>query len=115
MGFNELDLKRIEKEMNSFIEKRRPPAELRNKVDLGFRIENYSVIIFETRPVWNNPSEKRESPVAKTTFVNSDKTWKIFWQKSDLKWHKYDPLPSVKMIEEFIEEVDRDQYGCFWG
>ncbi|WP_442399063.1 DUF3024 domain-containing protein [Marinomonas spartinae] len=30
---------------------------IRNQLDLGWRLENQSVYIYETRPVWNNPSE----------------------------------------------------------
>jgi len=115
MSFNELDLKRIEKEIKAFIEKRRPPVEIRNEVDLSYKIDKFSILIFEIRPIWNNPKEKMEIPVAKATFVKATNIWKIFWKRADLKWHKYDPLPDVKTMKEFIAEVDKDQYGCFWG
>jgi len=115
MSFNELDLKRIEKEVKAFIEKRRPPLEIRDEVDLSFRIEKYSIFIFEIRPIWRKPDEKTEIPIAKATFVKAKNIWKIYWQRADLKWHKYDPLEEVKTVKEFIAEVDKDQYGCFWG
>jgi hypothetical protein len=115
MSFSELELKRIEKDMFGFMKKRRPPAEIRDKVDLAFKIEKYSIIIFEIRPVWNDPSRLVEIPVAKTTFVKAKKNWKIFWQRADLKWHKYDPFPEVNSFSEFLSMVDKDRYGCSWG
>jgi len=115
MSFNELDQKRIEKEMNGYIEKNRPPVEIRNEIDISYKIEKFSIIIFEIRPKWNEPDEKIEVPIAKATYVQAGNIWKIFWQKSDMKWHKYDPLQEVNTVKEFIDEVDKDQYGCFWG
>jgi hypothetical protein len=32
-----------------------------------------------------------------------------------LKWHRYDPDPEVKSIEEFLALVEKDEYGCFFG
>jgi hypothetical protein len=115
MSFNEIETKRIEKEIKAFIEKRRPPIEIRNQVDLDFKIEKYSVIIHEIRAIWNKPDEKVNVPIGKATYIKTNNTWKIFWQRADLKWHKYDPNSEVKTLAEFIEVVDKDEYGCFWG
>jgi len=115
MSFNDIETKRIEKEIKVFIEKRRPPIEIRNQVDLDFKIEKYSVIIHEIRPVWNKPDEMVNVPIAKATYTKTDSMWKIFWQRADLKWHKYDPNPEVKTFTEYLKIVDKDEYGCFWG
>ncbi len=115
MDFNDIEKKKIEKEMKVFLDRRRPPVEMRNKIDLNYKIEKLSIIIFEIRQVWNNPDEYRESPVAKATFVRKSNTWKIYWRRSDLKWHAYEPMPEVKTVDEFVAIVDRDEYGCFWG
>lgn len=40
----------IEKYMEWFMEKRRPPEEIRNEVDIGYRYENQVLDIFEIRP-----------------------------------------------------------------
>lgn len=47
--------------------------------------------------------------------MRSRDVWKIFWQRRDLKWHGYDPVPTVGSVDKFLEVVDRDQYCCFWG
>ncbi|MCB0630672.1 MAG: DUF3024 domain-containing protein, partial [Lewinella sp.] len=33
----------------------------------------------------------------------------------DLNWHPYDPQREVSNLAVFLELVDHDDYGCFWG
>ena len=56
-----------------------------------------------------------EEMIAKTTFVRRAKTWKVFWRRADLKWHQYDPVPELRSLDEFLELVEDDEHGCFWG
>ena len=98
-----------------FLKQRRPPIEIRDQVDIDCRIEENNVIIYEIRPQWNDKSEIIESPIAKASFNKTKKVWNLYWQKSDLKFHTYDPNPHVKDIEEFYSIVDKDAYNCFWG
>jgi len=115
MAFSELEIKRIQKLADSFLEKRRPPVHLRKELDLGYRIDGNSILIFEISPLWNNPEKIIEVPVAKTTYVKKNDVWKIYWQRADLKWHGYKPDPEVKTLDEFFRIVDEDEFGCFWG
>jgi hypothetical protein len=94
---------------------KRPPAHILPKLDMGYRIENQSVLVFEIRPRFNKPDEKIESFIAKTTFVKAKNHWKVFWMRSDLEWHSYTPKPTVKTIDEFIKEIAEDKHHCFWG
>jgi len=98
-----------------FLNTRRPPENIRHEIDLGYKTENQSIIIFEVRPHWEKKDEKTESPIAKATWVKTQKCWKIFWMRADLKWHRYQPVAEVKTIEEFLKVVDNDSHGCFWG
>jgi hypothetical protein len=115
MEFSEFEQRRIEKIVNAFLEKRRPPADLRKQLDLGFRLEGQSLELYELRPVWNDPNQYLESPVAKATFVKTRKFWRVFRQRADMKWHDYAPCPEVRSVEEFLSLVDRDENHCFWG
>jgi hypothetical protein len=115
MAVSEFEIKRIERELKKFLEKRRPPADIRNEVDLNYRMEGQSIIIFETRPNWRDPNIIVEMPIAKTTYVKTKNIWKIFWQRADMKWHSYQPAPIVKSIEEFTQVVDQDLHHCFFG
>ena len=115
MAFSEFEAKRVERLVQSFVEKRRPPPHIRPELDLGYRVSGQSVEIFEIRPLWMDPDKKIEEAVAKTTYVKSRGVWKVYWQRRDLKWHRYDPNSVVKSLGEFLAVVDRDEYGCFFG
>jgi len=101
--------------LENYIYKIRPPEEMREKYDISYKIEDQSVIIYEIREDWKNKDKKLEIPVAKTTYVKRQKHWKIFWQRSDLKWHGYEPKLVVNSIKEFVEVVEEDEWHCFWG
>jgi hypothetical protein len=115
MSFSEFETKKIEKAIAAFMEKRRPPSSIRSKLDFGYRLSGQSVELLEIRPQWNNPEIILKHAFAKTTYVRSQRVWKIFWMRADLKWHRYDPVPEVKSIEKFLEVVNQDQYSCFFG
>ena len=101
--------------MENFLEGNRPPEEMRNKLDLGYKLEGQSILIFEIRPRWDKPSEKIEPPVAKATFVKSKNYWKVFWMRSDLKWYPYPPQPIVRTVGQFCKLVEEDKHHCFYG
>jgi len=79
--------------LENFLHKRRPPTEIRSQVDLAYKIDNQSVIIYEIRLRWNNPDEIINEEFAKATFVNTQNYWKVFWMRSDMKWYAYQPKP----------------------
>ena len=115
MAFSEFEIRKYEKVVGQFIEKRRPPLHIRSQLDLAFRVDGQSVEIFEVRPVWREPEKKMEHPVAKATYVKTQRIWRIYWQRADLKWHCYEPNPEVGTIEDFIALVDKDEHACFFG
>jgi hypothetical protein len=115
MPVSEFEIKRWETLTNKFIEKRRPPVHLRNQLDLSFKITNHSIEIFEIQPLFNDPHKITEIPIAKATFIRSQNIWKIFWQRADLKWHRYHTVPEVKNLEDFLQVVDADELACFFG
>lgn len=115
MAFSELERKRIEKTVGRFIETHRPPPAIRSQLDLKFRLQGQSVELFEIRPVWDNPSQKMESPVAKATYVKAQNIWKVYWMRADLKWHGYPPAPEVATLDAFLALVAEDKHACFFG
>lgn len=115
MALSEFENALAEVKVAEYIEARRPAEEIRGKLDLAFRIEDQSIVLFEIRPAFCQPEQRIESPFAKTTFVKKTGKWKVFWRRADLKWHRYEPAPQVDTLDEFIEVVDQDEYGCFWG
>jgi hypothetical protein len=115
MAFSEIEIKRVEKAALAYMERNRPPAHIRDEVDMGFRIENQSLEVFEIRPSYLKPKEKIEEAVAKATYIKNTDMWKIYWQRQDLKWHRYDPVPEVKTVDEFLSVVEKDEFCCFLG
>ena len=115
MAFSEFEIAKINKAVSAYIEKHRPPVHLRHEIDLGFRLTDQSVEIFEIRPVWQHASKKMEHSVAKATFTKNQDMWKIYWLRADLKWYRYEPCPDVKTIEAFLTVVEEDDCACFFG
>ena len=116
MALSEFEIRRCEKLMNEYIERHRPPVHIRAELDIGYRISGQSVEIFEIRPAWRGkPGDTMEQAVAKATFVKTERIWKIYWQRADLKWHRYEPDAEVPDMETFIRVVERDEHCCFYG
>ena len=115
MALNDIERKRVENTVAAFVEKHRPPAHIRDQVDLAFRFVGQSVEIFEIRPCGDNLTEKIEEPVAKARYLKSRDQWLVYWQRADLKWHKYEPKPEVGTLEAFLALVEEDEYACFFG
>ena len=115
MAFTEKELRKHREALDAFLEKRRPPEEVRDRVDVDYRIEGQSVVIVERRMVPFDPEKMIEIPVAKTTYVRSQDTWRVYWRRSDHKWHGYEPQPEADSLAEALQIVDADRHACFWG
>ena len=115
MAMSEFEIKRCEKKLDKFINEHRPSVHVRERYDISYKINNQSVELFEIRPKFRNPSEKLKILIAKATYVKTQNIWKIYWQKSDLKWHCYEPVPTVKYLEEFLSVVSENKYHCFFS
>ena len=101
--------------MENFLERKRPKIEIRNQVDIGYKIDGQSIILFEISPRWDNPEIICEYPFAKTTYVKKNNNWKVYWMRADLKWHSYPIQPTVKNLKEFTRLVEEDEHHCFFG
>jgi len=115
MALSEFERKQVEAEVSRFIETHRPPENIRDQLDIGFRIENQSVVLFEIRPRWDKQEEKMETPVAKATYSKAQQVWKVYWMRADRKWHRYTPTPEVGKLGGFLKLVDEDKNACFRG
>ncbi|HET8700935.1 MULTISPECIES: DUF3024 domain-containing protein [Alcaligenaceae] len=113
MAFTELELARVHRTMTAYIAQRRPRPEIRAQLDIGYSVESQSVIIHEDRQLYDG--SRLLEPVAKATWVRTQKVWKIFWMRADLRWHSYEPLARVRTLNQVLEGIDADPYGCFWG
>ena len=115
MAFSTEELATYESILDAFIERNRPRPEIRDQVDLSYRVDRQSVVIFEIRPAMFRPGETIEGAVAKTTYVRTQNHWRVYWRRADLKWHLYDPDPYVDELPDFLRLVEEDELCCFWG
>ncbi len=116
MHFRDHESTEIERAVTAFMQRRRPPEAIRAELDLEHRIDGQSLEILERRPAWQGaPGETTELLVARATFVRSRDHWRVYWQRADLRWHRYDPVPEVRTVQEFLDLVDEDAYCCFFG
>jgi len=101
--------------MEPFMARRRPPEDIRHELDLGYRIEGQSVLLYEIRPQWNKPEVIRHYDFAKVTYVKKDELWKVYWMRASGRWELYAPKPLVGSLKAWVKLVDEDKLGCFWG
>lgn len=104
-----------ERTVQEYINKIRPPVEIRDKLDIGYRYDKGVIEIFEIRPLWTNPNKTTESSVAKIKYVKTQKKWKLYWMKASGKWQSYEPFPESSNLMKLLSIVDKDIYGCFYG
>ena len=114
MAFSEVELAGIEQIVGDLC-RRHTREDLKHKLFFEYRVCGHDVAVFECRPFWNDPTEMTSGGVAKFKFVRSRNEWQLYWQRADLKWHRYDPYPASKEITQLVEEVEADRYGCFFG
>src|SRR6266508_1709922 len=107
------EIKEITRMMDKFVNENRPHPDIRHEIDIGWRLEGQSVYLFEIRPLWNDKDVYGQYDYAKATRVQSQKHWKIYWMRSNLKWYKYRPLESVGNLQRFLIETEKDPHGCF--
>lgn len=103
--------------VESYVKRKRPPKEIRHKLDLGFKFEKSTFEIFEVRPVWSSPdpNDYQKSSFVKFSYVKSRKIWKLYWMRASGKWELYKPFPLSKSLDKIIECIDADVNGCFYG
>ena len=113
MSFNEVE-KKYKIIVENYLDKKRPPESIRHKININYKIQDQSIIIYTIRPSWRDPENLTESPNAKFTYVCATDLWKILWQRADLKWHSYEPVAEVETLGECLSILNQDQLGCFW-
>jgi Protein of unknown function (DUF3024) len=92
------------------------PPHLKQQIDHDYEIDGQAVTIFEVRPLWRGqPGEKTRRAFARFRYVKSTELWQIYWMRQTGKWQRYEPAPDACSMEEVLEIMDADHYGCFFG
>lgn len=115
MAFTESEVSEYLAQIETVIwSKRRPPLALRDQIREGQRITGHTVDLFVVRPRYSNPAEMIECEVARARYVRTQNVWKVYWKRGNGKWCEYEPSP-VKTFKTFLQLVQSDSHGCFWG
>jgi len=111
---SEFELFKVEKLAKNFCANKNKniPREL---VFIDYKMEQQNLFLLEVRPLWDNPTKKTETLIAKFTYVKKDKVWKLYWRRQNMKWQQYLPGGINQHLEPLLNIVTEDQQGCFWG
>ncbi len=116
MGFTENETEQILNQLEqNFWSRHRPPIELRDKVREGQRVEGQSIELFLNRPAFQRPDQWIEEPICKIRYLRSKDVWAIYWQRADMKWHRYEPCPETASLTAALAKISEDEHGCFFG
>lgn len=113
MALNDIEVAQIKRRMEFFMEKRRPAEQLRDELDLNYRIEDDSVVIFEIRRLTWSDSQIQE-PIAKITHNKASSSWSLLWMDKDSNWHNYDER-MLGSFSDAIRLIEDDSQGYFFG
>lgn len=102
--------------IKNYVESLRPEdPEIRAKLDFGYAYDGKIVVLYEIRPVWNNPKEIQHIEFAKIRFYKSRQEWNLYWMRASGKWELYEPFPKSTHLDNIIDIIKEDKYGCFYG
>ena len=88
---------------------------IREKLDYGYTYDGLVAILFEIRPVWNDPKKKHHSEFAKIRYYKSRKEWHLYWMRASGKWELYEPFSKSTHLDEILQVIKNDTHGCFFG
>ena len=91
-----------------------PHLSQRHRLKLPAIQRIHTVELFEIRQHLLDPSRKIEISIAKATYVKTQGIWKLYWQRANMKWYRYDHS-GIKTLEEVFSIVKADEYGAFFG
>jgi hypothetical protein len=80
-----------------------------------YEIKGQSVVLSEECPDWRDLSKRVRSPLAKLRYIRASGLWTLYWMRSDLTWHVYEPAARTTDLAMLVEVVDLDEYGAFFG
>ena len=114
MALTDIQLQKVKNQIGGLCSEK-TPDHLKDQLRFEYDIEKQSVIMYEVRPAWINPSEFTRMPLAKLTYVKSENIWKLYWKRASGKWVIYEPKGSSKNLGDLVGVIDKDTHGCFFG
>lgn len=114
MSLPEFTRKLVETKLTEYCE-RRIHIDIRDQVNLTFKIIRDKVTLIETRPYFKDPSIWTENPVAQFRFDYESKKWTLYCMDRNSRWHLYDLIKPSADFDDMLKALDDDRTGIFWG
>ncbi|MFB3925370.1 MAG: DUF3024 domain-containing protein [Syntrophales bacterium] len=112
MALSEFTRKLVETKLRNFC--REKISEIfRDRVRLGFRIDDDRVTLFEERLLFFDPSRWLALDVAQFRYHEMTNLWSLYYMDRDVRWHAYYLNPK-RDFDILLREVDEDPVGVFW-
>lgn len=115
MSFTGEEISEIQAVIDQYIETFRPREEIRDELDYECQIEGQSVILYEVRPVYFDPTKFTKMEIAKATYTKNTGMWKIYWMRASGRWEVYPHVREVSKLSTFFIVVKKDEYHAFFG
>lgn len=94
----------------------RVSPDLKSKLDYDYEIDGQAVTIFEVRPLWRGKAgEFTRRAFARFRYVKVSGIWQIYWMRASGKWCAYEAHCVARRLEDVLEIIEADPYGCFFG
>lgn len=114
MPLSEFTKKLIETKLTEYCQ-RRIPIDIRDQVNLIFKIIRDKVTLIETRPYFKDPSIWTENPVAQFRFDDKANKWTLYCTGRSAQWQLYDLIIPSTDFDDMLKALDNDKTGIFWG
>ncbi|MBT8225379.1 MAG: DUF3024 domain-containing protein [Dactylosporangium sp.] len=112
-GLPELDVARVRRYCAD-----RVPEHVRDQIRVECEVTDRHLTIVECRPPWNPEligPEWTRLPIARLAYTKTRRTWQLYYRDRNLRFHRFDQVPSTATIADLLAEVERDPTGIFWG
>ena len=53
--------------------------------------------------------------IAQLRYEPTSRQWILYWADRNSRWHRYDDLEPTSVVDDLINEIDRDPTCIFFG
>lgn len=93
----------------------RLPERARGQIRYELDVADRHLTLYEGRPPWRpeyGPDWTR-FPIVRFHYTKARREWATYWRDRNSRFHRFDPIPASRQIEELLDAVDADSTGIF--
>ena len=88
---------------------------LHEQIEYETKIIGNRITAYEKRSFYKDPAQITRLAVFQVRYTDYDKRWHLYWMRKFNIWWPYIPNQPVFTINDCLQEIDQDNWGCFWG